>query len=95
MKVLKTSQQHTLKTTTFQKKYKYLATKSSHLEKHICLYYMLELEITVHVVIEIMIYPINIFVITPFVVGAMKQRMVSATSFIATNTETNATNSLK
>ena len=31
----------------------------------------------------------------PFVVGAMKQRMMNTTSFIATHTETSVTNSLK
>ena len=34
-----------------------------------------------------------ISVIIPFVVGAMKQRMVNTTCFIATNTETSVTNS--
>ena len=34
---------------------------------------------------------ITIFVIIPFVVGAMKQRMVNTTSFIATNIETSVT----
>ena len=57
---------HNLRTTTL-KKYKYLAT--SHLEKDICLYYMLELETTV--VIKMMIYLITIFVIIPFVVGTI------------------------
>ena len=54
---------------------------------------MLNLETTV--VIYIMIYSITIFVIIPFLVGAMKQKMVNTISLIATNTETSVTNSLK
>ena len=44
---------------------------------------------------NIMIYSTNIFVIIPFVVGAIKQRMIKTTAFIATNTEASVTNYLK
>ena len=44
---------------------------------------------------NIMIYSTNIFVIIPFVVGAIKQRMLKTTAFIATNTEASVTNYLK
>ena len=92
---LKTNQRYHLLSIIYKpllfKAFKYLAT--SHLRKDIYLYCMLEVETIV--VIYIMIYSIIIFMIIPFVVGVMKQRMVNTTSFIATNTETSVTNSLK